>query len=258
MAPRYSPTYSGQTKGIPEWMKKAGTYTHTYGGGPNAETEIKYDPSRVGNIDWKKEQEGAYEGLAGLSAYGQAYGEMFPDEAPEADFSGYDTALGRLSQAQGGLSDILGYGRSEAQRAGTLAAAAAAQRGYGGWGMGQTPGADATRQAALDRASSQYAQQMMGVYGKQAELDVGRTTAEENARRFGISRTDQQQQQMMNRYDQQQQLEEQKRRWEEEMKFKQHPTTTRVTQTDRWGQPAGGTTTTSGRPGYTSLLGRIG
>ena len=149
----------------------------------------------------------ATKGEADRRAYLDTEEKMFPRE--EADFSGYDTALGRLSQAQGGLSDILGYGRSEAQRVGTEAAADAAQRGYGGLALGQTPGADATRQAALDRSSSQYAQQMMNVYGKQAELDVGRTTAEENARRFGIGqdRAD------TARYDQ-------LKRWKEELELR--------------------------------------
>jgi len=194
-------------------------------------------------------------------AYLDAEEKMFPRE--EADFSGYDTALGRLSQAQAGLSDILVHGRREAERVGTEAAADAAQRGYGGLALGHTPGADATRQSALDRSSSQYAQQMMNVYGKQAELDVGRTTAEENARRFGIGqdRAD------TARYDQLEQLAEQKRRWEEEQKLKRLGTTTNVTGTDRFGRPTGGRTTTTGFTNlggkysnldYSNLLGRMG
>ena len=259
-APRYAPTYPGQTKGIPEWMKKAGTYTHTYGGGPNAETEIKYDPSRVGNIDWEKEQEGAYGGLAGASAYDQASREMFPrsnyDAARQDLIDANLKTMGAFDYAQAGLSDILGYGRRKAERFGTdeLARRKQEEMNTGLVTMGGTrtdPG-----QRRLDELDSRHAQQMMNVHFKRGEATAahGQSLAGLSSRQADMENryTDQ----LMARYDRQQQLKEQEKRWKDEMTFKATPTTSRVTKTDRWGRPAGSTTTTSGRPGYLSSLQR--
>ena len=251
--------YSSQKEWLDAWKK--GDLQKRVGNVPTWAMQEGTNKPLMTGFEYDKKVSDATKGEADRRAYLDAEEKMFPRE--EADFSGYDIAQDRLSRAQAGLSDILGYGRREAERVGTEAAADAAQRGYGGLALGHTPGADATRQSALDRSSSQYAQQMMNVYGKQAELDVGRTTAEENARRFGIGqdRAD------TARYDQLEQLAEQKRRWEEEQKLKRLGTTTNVTGTDRFGRPTGGRTTTSGFTNlggkysnldYSNLLGRMG
>ena len=234
---------------------------------------------RMGNVPTWAEREGAApimtgheydekvsdatKGEADRRAYLDAEEKMFP-RAP-ADASGYDTAQDRLSRAAAIAGENVRFGRNEAERVGTEAAADAAQRNIntGFTPLGQTPGAERQGLAQLGKFNQQYNDLMMNVYGKQAEIDIGKAGFEENARRFGIGqdRAD------TARYDQLEQLAEQKRRWEEKRKLDLLGTTTKETGIDKFGRPTGGRTTTSGFTNlggkysnldYSNLLGRMG
>ena len=108
--------------------------------------------------------------LAGPLAHDTAYRDMFPrsnyDDARQDLTDANLKTMGAFDKAQADLSNILGTVRSEAASVGERERARYGQdeEQTGFRLMGGTPGAERQGLDALNRASSQYAQQMMPVH----------------------------------------------------------------------------------------------